>query len=290
MDSPSNRRSANEPSPRSKGDSNSYEHYNALAAQIRGHILKMSHRAHSSHVGGSLSIADILAVLYSGVLRLSPSNLDDPYRDRFVLSKGHGCSAVYAVLAELGYIPKKWLETYGQNGSYLFGHITHGIPAIEASTGSLGHGLSIGCGMSMACKSDSRNYRVFVLLSDGDCQEGSTWEAALFASHHNLDNLVAIVDYNKIQAFGRVEEVLQLEPLAKKWQAFGWTTLEIDGHNYEQIEKVLQNIPFESKRPSCVIAHTVKGKGISFMENQLSWHYKCPDAEELRRALVELGI
>ena len=187
-------------------------------------------------------------------------------------------------------MPKEWLDSYGQNGSHLFGHITYGIPGVEVSTGSLGHGLSIGCGMALACINDIRKYRVFVLLSDGDCQEGSTWEAALFAPQHKLDNLVAIVDYNKIQAFGRVKDVLQIEPLARKWEAFGWVTREIDGHNYKQIWEVLQSLPFKSKQPSCIIAHTVKGKGISFMEDQLSWHYRYPNAEELRVALAELGV
>lgn len=262
-----------------------------LALRIRRHVLYMTHRANASHVGSCLSIADLLAALYDGVLRVDPARPDWADRDRFILSKGHGCAALYAVLAEQGFFPKEWLETYCQDGGKLPGHITsHGIPGVEVSTGSLGHGLPIGCGMALAGKHDNQPYRVFVLLSDGECDEGSTWEAVLFAPHHHLDNLVAIVDYNKIQSFGRVEEVLDLEPLAAKWRAFGWAVREIDGHDYGEIEDALKSIPFESSRPSCVIAHTVKGKGVSFMENQLAWHYKSPNDEQLRQALAELGV
>ena len=267
------------------------ESYRTLATQIRVHVLRMIHRAQSSHIGTSLSAADLLTVLYSKVLRIDPSRPDWIERDRFILSKGHGCAAVYAVLAERGFFSKEWLETYCQDGSHLAGHITHhGVPGVEASTGSLGHGLSIGCGMALAGKRDGRSYRVFVLLSDGECDEGSTWEAALFIPHHRLDNLVAIVDYNKIQSFGTVKEVLDLDPLASKWQAFGWATQDIDGHDFEQIENALLSVPFEPGRPSCIIAHTIKGKGVSFMENELAWHYTPPNDDELRRALAELGV
>lgn len=267
------------------------ESYKTLATQIRVHVLRMVHRAQSSHIGTSLSAADLLAVLYTRVLRIDPSQPDRPDRDRFILSKGHGCAAVYAVLAERGFFPKEWLDTYYQDGSHLAGHITHhGVPGVEASTGSLGHGLSIGCGMALAGKRDGCSCRVFVLLSDGECDEGSTWEAALFAPHHRLDNLVAIVDYNKIQSFGTVKEVLDLDPLGSKWQAFGWATREIDGHDFDQIENALLSVPFETGRPSCIIAHTVKGKGVSFMEGQLAWHYKAPNDEQLRQALAELGV
>lgn len=269
----------------SKGD------YKTLATQIRAHVLRMTHRANASHVGTSLSTADLLAVLYGAVLRVDPARPDWAERDRFILSKGHGCAALYAVLAEQGFFPKGWLETYCQDGLHLAGHITHhGVPGVEVSTGSLGHGLPIGCGMALASKRDGRSYRVLVLLSDGDCDEGSTWEAALFAPHHRLDNLVAIVDYNKIQSLGMVKDILDLEPLAAKWQAFGWAVREIDGHNLKQIQDTLQRVPFESERPSCIIAHTVKGKGVSFMENQVAWHYKSPNAEQLGQALEELGV
>lgn len=259
-----------------------------LARMIRIHVLNMTHKAKASHIGSCFSIADILAVLYSSVLRIDPSYPDWTERDRFILSKGHAAAALYAVLAEFGFFPKEWLDAYCQDGSKLCGHISYEVPGVEVSTGSLGHGLSIGCGMALAGKRDKKSYRIFVLLSDGECDEGSTWEAVLFASHHRLDNLIAIVDYNKIQAFGKVEEVLNLEPFAEKWHAFGWTVQEIDGHNYQQIKDILTSVPFKDGKPSCIIAHTVKGKGISFMENSLEWHYKSVNEEQLQKALLEL--
>lgn len=262
-----------------------------LATAIRAHVLRMTHKANASHVGSCLSMADILAVLYGGVLRVDPTRPDWADRDRFILSKGHGAAAVYAVVAERGFFPKEWLDTYCKDGSKLAGHIAHHrLPGVEVSTGSLGHGLSIGCGMALAGKRDGRPYRVFVMLSDGECDEGSTWEAALFAPHHRLDNLIAIVDYNKIQSFGAVKEVLDLEPLADKWRAFNWAVREVYGHDFMQIEKALSSAPVKPDRPSCIIAHTVKGKGISFMESQLAWHYKSPNAEQLRQALAELEV
>ena len=270
---------------------NNVEIYRTLAKRIRQHVLRMVHSARSSHVGSSFSIADLLSVLYSTVLRIDPQQPDWPDRDRFILSKGHACAAVYAILAERGFFPVEWLDTYYQDGSQLAGHITHhGIPGVEVSTGSLGHGLSIAAGMALAGNHDGRSYRIFSLLSDGECDEGSTWEAALFIPHHRLDNLVAIVDYNKIQSFGTVKEVLDLEPLVDKWQSFGWVTREIDGHDFKQIEDALLGVPFEAGKPSCIIAHTTKGKGVSFMENQLAWHYRSPDDEELHRALAELEV
>lgn len=234
-------------------------------------------------------MADLLAVLYSEVLHVDHLRPHLPDRDRFILSKGHGAAIVYAVLAERGFFPLEWLSTYCQNGSRLGGHICHyEVPGVEVSTGSLGHGLSIGCGMALAGKRDGRPYRVFVMLSDGELDEGSNWEAILFAPHHKLDNLVAIVDYNKIQSFGSVAEVLELAPLAEKWRAFRWAVREIDGHDYGQIEDALTNVPLERDRPTVIIAHTVKGKGVSFMESQLAWHYKAPNAELLEKALKEL--
>ncbi len=261
-----------------------------LSRQIRAHVLRMSHQAKSSHVGSSLSIVDLLTALYDRIMRLNPAIPDAPDRDRFILSKGHACAAVYAVLAEKGVFPKDWLATYHEEGSLLTRHITHTVPGVEASTGSLGHGLAIGCGMALAAVQDGQNYRIFMLLSDGECDEGSTWEAALFAPHHKLDNLVAIVDYNKLQAFGKVKEVLDLDPLAAKWQAFGWAVREIDGHDFGQILDALTSVPLVTGKPTCIVAHTVKGKGVSFMENELAWHYKPPDKEELSQALQELGV
>jgi transketolase len=262
----------------------------AFARHIRARSLRMIYRAGSAHVGSALSMADLLAVLYAGILRVDPHRPDWPERDRFLLSKGHACAALYVALAECGFFPAVWLEDFYQNGSHLPGHATHvGIPGVEVSTGSLGHGLSIACGMALAGKRDGRPYRVFTLLSDGECDEGSTWEAILFAPHHRLDNLIAIVDYNKIQSLGSVKDVLALEPLADKWRAFGWSVREIDGHNLEQIEDSLSLIPAEPGKPTCILAHTVKGKGVSFMEDKLLWHYRTPDPDEMARALAELG-
>ena len=260
-----------------------------FAKAIRAHALRMTHRARAAHIGACLSMADLLAVLYGKVLRIDPVKSDRPDRDRFILSKGHGAAALYAALAGAGFFPVEWLDTYCQDGSKLAGHVTYGVPGVEVSTGSLGHGLPIGCGMALAGKLEGHQYRVFVLLSEGDCDEGATWEAALFAPQHSLDNLIAIVDYNKIQAFGTMKEVLDLEPLADKWRACGWAALEIDGHNYEQIEDALTGVPLEPGKPSIIIAHTLKGKGISFMENRLAWHYKSPNDEQLALALAELG-
>ncbi len=261
-----------------------------LTVKIRINALRMTHKANASYIGTCLSMTDLLAVLYNGVLRIDATRPDWIDRDRFILSKGHGAAGVYAVLAERGFFPRDWLDTYCQDGSRLAGHVTHSIPGVEVSTGSLGHGLPVGCGMALAGKRDGRSYRVFVLLGDGECDEGSVWEAALFAPQYNLDNLIAIVDYNKIQSFGTVKEVLDLEPLTDKWRAFRWGVREIDGHDYRQIEKALTSVPFEPGKPSCIIAHTVKGKGVSFMENQLAWHYKSPNEEQLRQALAELGV
>lgn len=263
----------------------------ALAQRIRAHCVRMTSRANASHVGSALSAADILAVLYGRVLRFEASRPEWPERDRFILSKGHGCTALYGALAESGYFPHAWLETFCENGSPLAGHATHkGVPGIEVSTGSLGHGLSLGVGMALAGKRDDRTYRVFCVLSDGECDEGSTWEPALFAPHHELDNLVAIVDYNKIQSLGRVEEVIDLAPLADKWRAFGWATVEVDGHDIPRLVEILDRVPVEPGRPTCVVAHTVKGKGVGFMEDDLVWHYRAPLGDLLPAALKELGV
>jgi transketolase len=262
-----------------------------LARQIRAATLRMVHAADASHVGSCLSAADILAVLYGSVLRVASDRPAWPARDRFILSKGHAAAALYATLAECGFIPREELNTYCQNGSNLAGHVTHhSVPGVEFSTGSLGHGLSLGCGIALAAQRDRQTHRVFVLLSDGECDEGSTWEAVLFAGHHRLDALVAIVDYNKIQSFGSVKEVLDLEPLAEKWRACGWAAREIDGHDHDQVTGALSTVPFTAAQPSVVIAHTIKGKGVSFMENNLAWHYKSPNAAQLAAALAELGI
>ncbi len=262
----------------------------ALARTIRADALRMVHRANASHIGSCLSMADLLAVLYAGVLRMDPTRPDWPERDRFLLSKGHAAAIAYAVLAEVGYFPLDWLDTYCQDGSKLAGHLTYGVPGVELSTGSLGHGLPVGCGMALAAQRDGASYRVFVMLSDGELDEGSNWEAILFAPHQRLEQLIAIVDYNKIQSFGSVAEVLPLDPLAAKWRAFGWAVREVDGHDHAQLAETLGALPFEPGKPSAIIAHTIKGKGVSFMEGQLAWHYKPPNAEQLAQALAELGV
>lgn len=259
-----------------------------LALSIRRHALRMVHRSRASHIGSCLSAADILAVLYRDVLRVDPTEFGQPDRDRFILSKGHAAAIVYAVLAECGFFPVSWLDDYSQEGSPLMGHISHHVPGVELSTGSLGHGLSVGCGMALAGKREGRPYRVYVLLSDGELDEGSNWEPILFAPHHCLDNLVVIVDYNKIQSFGSVAEVLELAPLAAKWEAFRWNVQEIDGHDHKQIAAALQAVPMTPDRPTCIIAHTVKGKGIGFMEGELAWHYRAPSAAQLVTATEEL--
>jgi transketolase len=249
----------------------------------------MVHAATASHVGTSLSMCDILAALYGGAMRYDAARPDWGDRDRLLVSKGHGAAAVYAALALSGFFPEDWLGSYCADGTRLAGHVTHhGVPGVELSTGSLGHGLPVGCGMALAGKADGRPYRVFVLLSDGECDEGSNWEAALFAPHHRLDNLAVIVDYNKIQSFGRVADVLGLEPFADKWRSFGWAVREVDGHDHDALAAALGALPPEPGRPTAILAHTIKGKGVSFMEDQLLWHYRSPSAEQLAEALAEL--
>ena len=260
-----------------------------LAKKIRIHATRMIHTAKSSHLGSNLSMAEIMAVLYAKILRISPDTIAEPNRDRLVLSKGHAAAGYYAVLAECGFFPKEWLNSFYVNGARLAGHATRGIPGIEVSSGSLGHGLSIAAGMALAGKRDNASYRVFAVLSDGECDAGSTWEAAMFSAHHNLHNLVAIIDYNKIQALGHTKNIVDLEPFKDKWEAFGWAVREIDGHDIGQITSTLENIPFEANRPSCVIAHTIKGKGVSFMEDDVLWHYRNPQGDEYEKALKELG-
>jgi transketolase len=259
-----------------------------LARKIRLHALRMTHKAKASHIGSCFSIADVLAVLYEGVLRVAPETADAPDRDRLVFSKGHAAAVLYAVLAERGFFPRAWLHDYCEDGSELAGHVRHHVPGVEVSTGSLGHGLSIGCGMALAARADQRASRVFVILSDGECDEGSVWEAALFAPCHRLANLCVVVDYNKIQSLGSVEEVLDLEPLAAKWRAFGWAVEELDGHDHGALAAAFARLPLAPERPSAIIAHTVKGKGVPFMEHQLAWHYRSVDERLLAEAIAAL--
>lgn len=260
-----------------------------FAANIRVTALQMVTRAKASHIGGALSITDILAVLYGQVLHVQPDAPDLPARDRFILSKGHCCVSVYAALALRGFFPREELQTYAQNGSRLMSHISHKVPGVEFSTGSLGHGLPFGTGKALAAKKRGAAWRTFVLLSDGELDEGSNWEAIMFAAHHQLDNLVAIVDYNKLQSLGTNESTLRLEPLADKFAAFGWSVREIDGHDHVALQQALGSVPWEPGKPSMLIAHTTKGKGVSFMENKVEWHYKSPNAEQLAQAIAEIG-
>lgn len=259
-----------------------------LARAVRIHCLRMTSRGGSAHIASCLSCADILAVLYGAVLRHDPRQPRHPERDRFILSKGHAGAVVYATLAERGFFPLEMLERHCQDGSPLSGHVSHkGIPGVELSTGSLGHGLPVGVGMAYAAKADGKSHRVFVLLSDGEMDEGSNWEAILFAAHHGLDNLVAVVDYNKIQSLAPVAETVALEPLDEKWRSFGWLVKEVDGHDHEALRCALAAAP-KGGRPTVIIAHTIKGKGVSFMEHSVLWHYRTARGEEFERALAEL--
>jgi transketolase len=259
-----------------------------LAKAIRLHALRMTSTGGSSHVGSVLSMADILAVLYGKILRYDPARPGWPDRDRFILSKGHAGAGAYAVLAESGFFPVEELARHCQDGSKLSGHVSHkGIPGVELSTGSLGHGLSVGAGMAYAAALDGKAHRVVVLMSDGECDEGSNWEAVLFAAHHKLNHLAVIVDYNKIQSLKPVAETLGLEPFAEKWRAFGWRVTEVDGHDHDALPGVLQ-APDATSQPSCIIAHTVKGKGVSFMENTVLWHYRTARGDEFAAAEREI--
>ncbi len=259
-----------------------------LAKQIRVEALQMVHRAKASHIGSALSICDIVAVLYGQILHIDPKQPNLVDRDRFILSKGHACVAVYAVLAACGFIEREDLLSYGQDHSMLMNHISHKVAGVEFSTGSLGHGLPFGVGKALAAERQKKPWRTFVLLSDGELGEGSNWEAMMFAAHHQLDNLVAIVDYNKLQSLTTVDKTLRVEPLADKALAFGWAVREVDGHNHTELAELLGSEPWEPGKPSFLIAHTTKGKGVSFMENSVDWHYKTPSDEQLALALGEI--
>lgn len=243
--------------------------------------MDMAYRARSAHTGGSLSVVEVLTALYFSVMRVFPSRPDDPHRDRLVFSKAHDCKALYAVLAERGFVATDLLAEYEKDGG-LPGHSTRtALPGVEISAGSLGHGLSIAAGMALAAKTDRKKHRVFAVLSDGECDEGSTWEAILFAGHHKLDNLTVVVDYNKIQSYGRTRDVLDLEPFAAKWSAFHWEVREANGHDVHAVAAALASLPFAKGKPSVLLAHTVKGfGGVERHVDQVSSHYKPPTDEE----------
>lgn len=260
------------------------------AREIRRHIIRMVGTAGSGHPGGSLSAADIVTALYFAVMRLDPARPDWPDRDRFVLSKGHAAPVLYAALAERGYFPVDELGTLRKLGSRLQGHPDmKKLPGVEMSTGSLGQGLSAANGMALAAKLDGKDYRVYVLLGDGEIQEGQVWEAAMAAAHYKLDNVTVIVDFNGYQIDGPVTEVMNPEPIAAKWWAFGWRVLEIDGHDMRAILTALNEARATEGRPTVIVARTVKGKGVSFMEGQVDWHGKAPKEDQVRAALAELG-
>lgn len=259
----------------------------AHARAVRKATVRMAHLGRTPHVGSSLSSVELLVGLYFHAMDIDPAAPETG--DRFILSKGHGCMAYYATLAERGYFERELLDSYAQNGSRLAEHpAPTGVPGIEVATGSLGHGLAIGAGRMLARKETGRPGRCFVLLSDGECNEGSVWEAAMFAAGRGLDNLVAIVDYNKLQAMGRSNEVTGLAPLAEKWRAFGFGTREIDGHDLGQVLAAFDAVPLEAGRPSAIVAHTVKGRGVSFMQDDLEWHYRPPTESDLAAAVREI--
>ncbi|HAE23926.1 MAG: transketolase [Bacteroidaceae bacterium] len=266
------------------------QNYIDLSKKIRILSLELAHHARSSHTGGALSMADILTVIYGGdIINISPENIDSPRRDRFILSKGHCCASLYATLALTGYINAEELKsTYGDNGSVYYTHCSHKVPGVEISTGSLGHGLPIAIGQAIASKVSRNDYDVICLTGDGELDEGSNWEAILFAGHHKTSNLCLIVDYNKIQSMGDVKDILDIAPLAEKFRDFHWNVIEIDGHNFGEIENALTQFKSEKEKPTVIIANTIKGKGVSFIENKLMWHYHNPDDEELQAAKEEL--
>ena len=257
--------------------------------EIRRDAFLMCHRAKSGHLGSAFSIVDILVTLYFSYLRIDPKKPTGPERDRFILSKGHGCSTLYTTLAHAGFFPKEWLETFIKDDSRFPGHPSSNLlPGIEASTGALGHGLNIGVGMAVAAKRSKSSFRTVVIISDGECDEGSVWEAILSAGNWQLGSLTCIVDYNKIQSFGRVKDIQDLEPFAAKWRAFKWHVQEVDGHQHEEILAALERADDVQDQPSVIIAHTVKGKGVSFMEDTVDWHYWSPNEEHCKKAMSEL--
>ena len=259
-----------------------------LAYRIRIHAINMVHNAHASHIGGILSCADIVAVLYSDIANFDVNNCKNPLRDRIILSKGHNGVAIYAALAEIGFFPVEDLKSYGMNGSKFSCHVSHkNVPGVEISTGSLGHGIGVACGMVLNGKLKKLPYKVYVILGDGECNEGSVWEAAMFAAQYKLNNLTVIIDANGMQAMGKCSDVIDMEPMADKWRTFNWNVIEVkDGHNHNELKQAFM---ISSKdKPKVIIARTVKGKGVSFMENNILWHYRDPQGELYEQALKEV--
>ncbi len=260
------------------------------ANNVRKMALTAVYSAKAGHPGGSLSVADILTYLYLEEMNVDPKNPKDENRDRFVLSKGHCTPALYGVLAEKGFFPKEDINTFRQIDSYLQGHPDlKGVPGVDMSTGSLGQGISAACGMAMAAKLDKKDYRVYTVLGDGECEEGQVWEAAMFAAHYNLDNLIAFVDFNGLQIDGKIEDVINPTPFDKKFEAFGWNVLTIDAHDFDEIKKALADAKKVTGKPSVIIAKSVKGKNVSFMENKAEWHGSAPNQEQYEQAIAELN-
>jgi len=261
-----------------------------IARKLRRHVINMISTAGSGHPGGSLSAADIVTALYFDIMKHDPDNPHWPDRDRFILSKGHAAPVLYAALAECGYFPLDWLTTLRKTGTCLQGHTDSTLtPGVDVSAGSLGQGLSIGIGMALAARLDNKDYRTYVLLGDGECDEGQVWEAAMFAPNYQLDNLTAIVDFNTLQLDGFTKDIMNLEPFMAKWAAFKWEVIEINGHDMQQIIDAIRQAKAVKGRPTVIVAHTIKGKGVSFMENNVDWHGKAPDRSETEIALRELA-
>lgn len=260
-----------------------------IAYKIRKHAVTAVHSASSGHPGGSLSIADILSVLYFDEMKIDPKDPKNPERDRFVLSKGHCAPALYGTLAERGYFPVEDIPTFRKFGSYLQGHPDmKGVPGVDMSTGSLGQGISAACGMALAAKLDNKDYRVYAVLGDGELEEGQVWEAAMFAAHYKLDNFTAFVDFNGLQIDGDITKVMNPTPIDKKFEAFGWNVICIDAHNYDDIKNAIKTAKNTKGKPTAVIAKSVKGKGVSFMENNAAWHGSAPNDEQFALAVSEL--
>ncbi len=259
-----------------------------LAYRIRKHALNMVHNAHASHIGGILSCADIVAVLYNNIVAYDANNPQNPLRDRVILSKGHNGVAIYSALAELGFFAVQELATYGMNGSKFSCHVSHkNVPGIEVTTGSLGHGIGVACGMALNAKLKKLPYKVYVIVGDGECNEGSVWEAVMLATQYKLDNFTVIIDANGMQAMGKCTDIINMEPIADKWKTFNWTVIEVeDGHNHQILKEAFDK-PNNGK-PKVIIARTIKGKGVSFMENELMWHYRDPQGDLYLQALKEV--
>ena len=263
-----------------------------IASRLRANIIETSSRTGTPHLASCLSLVDLLTALYFSVLRINPKDPKNPDRDRFILSKGHGAMALFHVLALRGFYPESDLLSYAEDGSVFAEHppTPDHLTGIEAATGSLGHGLSMGLGMALAARIQKRKYNVYAILGDGECNEGSIWECAMLAAAQGVDNICAIIDFNKWQATGRSQEIMALDPLIDKWRAFGWQACEVDGHDMEAILSALAKFPADSKKPTAIIAHTIKGKGVSFMEDDNNWHYRIPTTEELVKSKIELKV